>query len=61
VSGQLHTPAGLPPVPIGMVVEWMSDPVWTWWRRGKFLASPGSPTHPSSYPLNTYFRIVEAL
>jgi hypothetical protein len=43
-SGQLHTPAALPPgeeppVPIGWEAGWTSGPVWTW-RRKKFLTLP---------------------
>jgi hypothetical protein len=33
VSGQLHTPASLPPVPIGEEVGWTPEPVWTTWKR----------------------------
>jgi hypothetical protein len=38
VSGQLHTPAALPPgkeppVPIREEIGWAPEPVWTTWRR----------------------------
>jgi len=44
VSGQLHAPAALPPgkkplVPTGYEAEWIPEPVWTQWRREKFLGT----------------------
>jgi hypothetical protein len=30
VSGQLHAPNALPPVPIGKEAGWAPEPVWTW-------------------------------
>jgi hypothetical protein len=32
VSGQLHAPVALSPVPIGWEVGWTPEPVWTTWR-----------------------------
>jgi len=53
VSGQLHAPVVLssglvPPVPIGFEVVWVSESVWTGWRRGKFPAPSGNWFPPSS-------------
>jgi hypothetical protein len=46
VSGQLHSPAALPPgkeplVPIGYEAGWAPEPFWTRWRREKFPAPAG--------------------
>jgi hypothetical protein len=50
VSGQLHAPAALPPgeeppVPIGYEAAWATEPVWSRWRREKFLV-PSSGIEP---------------
>jgi hypothetical protein len=42
VSGQLHTPAALPPeeelpAPIGYEAGWAPEPVWTLWSGEKSL------------------------
>jgi hypothetical protein len=46
---QLHAPAALPPgkepsVPIGWEAGRTPEPVWTRWRREKFLALAGNRT-----------------
>jgi hypothetical protein len=33
VSGQLHVPSAVPPVPIGLEAGWAQESVWTLWRR----------------------------
>jgi hypothetical protein len=38
LSGQLHASAALPP---GKEFGWAPKPVWTLWRREKFLPLPG--------------------
>jgi hypothetical protein len=45
VSGQLpgrFAPGKEPPVPIGLEAEWAPKPVWTRWRREKFLVPTGN-------------------
>jgi hypothetical protein len=49
VSGQLHTPAALPPgkeppVPIAQEAGWASEPVWTRCPWEKFPAPAGNQT-----------------
>jgi hypothetical protein len=36
VSGQLHAPAALPPVPTGWEAEWDTIQVWTTWREKSY-------------------------
>jgi hypothetical protein len=55
VSGQLHTQARLPPgkeppVPIECEAGWATEPVWTLWRRGKYLAPVDNRT-PADHPV----------
>jgi hypothetical protein len=50
VSGQLHTFAALPPVPIGWEGGWAPQLVWTQWRREKYLALTGNRT-PAVQPM----------
>jgi hypothetical protein len=38
VSGQLHAPTALPPVPIQWETGWASETVWVFWTREKSLA-----------------------
>jgi hypothetical protein len=33
VSGEIHAPAALTPVPIALEAGWASEPVWMLWRR----------------------------
>jgi len=47
VSCQPYDPAALPPeeeqpVPIGYEAGWVSEPVWTRWRKEKFPAPAGN-------------------
>jgi hypothetical protein len=56
LSGQLHNPAALPPVPPGQKVVWASEWVWKQWWREKILYPPltgieprSSSPHPSNY------------
>jgi hypothetical protein len=44
VSGQLHAPVALPPVPIVQEAELAAEPVWTLWRREEPLASTANRT-----------------
>jgi len=44
VSGQLHTPAALSPVPIKKEVGWVPEPVWKQWRGEKFPDPAGNGT-----------------
>jgi hypothetical protein len=44
VSGQLHTPAALPPVPIGQEYRWASESIWTRWREEKLPDTNGDRT-----------------
>jgi hypothetical protein len=57
VSSQLHVPAILPigkESLVGILQEagWALEPVWTRWRREKFLVSTGTRTldHPARTP-----------
>jgi len=42
MSGQLHAPAALLPVPTELEVGWAPEPVWTRWRRRKAPAPAGN-------------------
>jgi hypothetical protein len=35
LSGKLHAPVALPPVPTGEKAGWASEPVWTQWQNGE--------------------------
>jgi hypothetical protein len=52
MSGQLHVPAALSPVPIAQEAEWAPEPVWTTWR-GQNPTSTGTRT-PTSQPPSPY-------
>jgi hypothetical protein len=39
VSGQLHAPAVLHPVPIGYEAGWPPESVWTLWRKEKYFTA----------------------
>jgi hypothetical protein len=43
----LHSPKNEPSVPIEYVAVWTPEPVWTLWRREKFLAFAGNRTPPN--------------
>jgi hypothetical protein len=52
MSGQLHTPAALPPgkesrVPMGKEVGWASEPIWTTWRSENSCLIGDSNSDPS--------------
>jgi hypothetical protein len=52
VSGQLRSPAALPPgkeppVPIGFEAGWAPEPVWTTWRKDKSCSYRDSNSDPS--------------
>jgi hypothetical protein len=47
VSGQLHAPAALPPVPIGSEAGWAPEPVCTMWRRENSWPYQDSNSDPS--------------
>jgi hypothetical protein len=42
VSDELHAPAVLSPVPIGMEARWITEPVYTLLSREKSVASAGN-------------------
>jgi hypothetical protein len=42
LTGQLHVPDVLPPVPIGQEAGWVAKPVWRVWSREKSPASAGN-------------------
>ena len=44
VSGQVHSPASIPPVPIKWEAEWVPELIGRSWRREKYLALIGIPT-----------------
>ena len=44
MSGQVHFPASLPPVPIKREAAWVPEPIGRSWRREKYLALTGIPT-----------------
>jgi hypothetical protein len=47
---QLHVPAALLPVSTAHEVERTREPVWTTWRREKFLTLPGLEPRPVGRP-----------
>jgi hypothetical protein len=66
VSGQLHDPTALPavkepPIPIGYVVWWTPEPVWTLWRREKILTPAGNQTavvYPVAMPTELFRLLI---
>jgi len=62
---QLHAPAASPPtgegatLSVGQKAGWTPDPVWTWWRSGKFRFLPWiKPPNPDRLARNQslYYR-----
>jgi hypothetical protein len=53
MSGQLHAPAVLSPVPIRLEAVWVPEPVWTTWKKGKFLSLPGLELRPLGRPASS--------
>jgi len=51
VSGQLHSPASLPPretAPGTQCIGWAPELVWLWWQREKSMSLQGIESQSSS-------------